>query len=56
MKKHLLYLMFLSYSQEYIDLFSINYGKSGETSFENLSKNTTITTFETDLTLPYCFK
>lgn len=57
MKKQLLYLLFLilpfiGNSQEYIDLFSINYGKSGETSFENLSENTTITTFETNITLP----
>ena len=57
MKKKLTLLLFislpfLSFSQQYIDLFSINYGKTGETSFENLAENTTITAFQTDLTLP----
>lgn len=57
MKKQLLYMLFLilpffGNSQEYIDLFSLNYGKSGKTSFKNLSEHTTITTFETNVTLP----
>ena len=58
MKKQLSHLLILilfplmCISQEYIDLFSINYGKSGETSFNDLSQNTTITTFETNVTLP----
>jgi len=47
---HFLYLVF--FLQNYIDLFSISYRKSSETSFENLSENTTITTFETDFILP----
>jgi len=58
MKKYLALLLlvslpFLSFSQEYIDLFSINYGKTGKTTFENLPENTTITTFETDFTFPF---
>lgn len=45
-------LPFLCNSQEYIDLFSINYGKSQKTTFENQSKNTTISIFQTNITLP----
>lgn len=50
----LLFLMlpFLCTAQEYIDLFSINYGKSQEKTFENSSVNTSISTFQTNLTLP----
>lgn len=39
-------------SQEYIDLFSINYGKSEEKTFENSSVNTSISTFQTNLIVP----
>jgi hypothetical protein len=51
----LLFLLmpFLSNSQEYIDLFSVNYGKSQKTTFENSSINTSISTFQTNLTLPF---
>jgi len=57
MKKYIAFLIFInipffSFSQEYIDLFTINYGKTGDTSYKNHSENTTITTFETDFTLP----
>lgn len=45
-------LPFLCTAQEYIDLFSINYGKSQEKTFENSSVNTSISTFQTNLTLP----
>lgn len=47
-----LLLPFLCSSQEYIDLFSVNYGKSQKTNFENSSIDTYITTFQTNLTLP----
>ena len=47
-----LILPFLCSAQEYIDLFSINYGKSQEKTFENSSVNTSISTFQTNLTLP----
>ncbi|RTY90955.1 DUF6268 family outer membrane beta-barrel protein [Flavobacterium sp. GT3R68] len=47
-----LLLPFLCSSQEYIDVFSINYGKSQETTFENSSVNTSISTFQTNLILP----
>ncbi|MBP2282458.1 hypothetical protein H4V97_000776 [Flavobacterium sp. CG_23.5] len=47
-----LILPFLCNAQEYIDLFSVNYGKSQEKTFENSSVNTSISTFQTNLTLP----
>lgn len=47
-----LILPFLCSAQEYIDLFSVNYGKSQEKTFENSSVNTSISTFQTNLTLP----
>ena len=47
-----LILPFLCNAQEYIDLFSVNYGKSQKTTFENSSINTSISTFQTNLTLP----
>jgi hypothetical protein len=47
-----LILPFLCSAQEYIDLFSVNYGKSQKTTFENSSVNTSISTFQTNLTLP----
>lgn len=47
-----LILPFLCSAQEYIDLFSVNYGKSQEKTFENSSFNTSISTFQTNLTLP----
>lgn len=47
-----LLLSHLSFSQEYVDLFSINYGKSAATGYENNSQTTTITNFDTNLTLP----
>lgn len=56
MKKYVFYLFlflpFVSNSQEYVDLFSANYRKSEETSFDNLSENTTVTKFETNITIP----
>lgn len=57
MKKKLIPLLFLllpflGSAQEYIDLFSINYGKSQKTTFENSSFETDITTFQTNLILP----
>ena len=57
MKKNIIQLLFLilpflSSAQEYIDLFSINYGKSQNTTFENSSVNTSISTFQTNLILP----
>lgn len=57
MNRTLFFLFFLllpliCVSQEYVDLFSINYGKSRETSFENLSKSTTITMCEANITIP----
>jgi hypothetical protein len=42
----------LCISQQYVDLFSINYGKSGATRYENGSHTTTITNLDADLTLP----
>lgn len=39
-------------SQKYVDLFSINYGKSVSTNYENDAQTTTITNLETDFTLP----
>ena len=47
-----LVLSHLCSSQRYVDLFSINYGKSGETGYENGSQTTTISNLEADLTLP----
>ena len=47
-----LILPFLCSAQEYIDLFSVNYGKSQEKTFEDSSVNTSISTFQTNLTLP----
>ena len=47
-----LILPFLCSAQEYIDLFSLNFGKSQEKTFENSSVNTSISTFQTNLTLP----
>jgi hypothetical protein len=47
-----LILPFLCSAQEYIDLFSINYGKSQKTTFKNSSVNTSIAIFQTNLTLP----
>ena len=47
-----LILPFLCSAQEYIDLFSVNYGKSQEKTFENSTVNTSISTFQTNLTLP----
>jgi hypothetical protein len=47
-----LILPFLCSSQEYIDLFSVNYGKSQKTTFKNSSVNTNISTFQTNLTFP----
>lgn len=57
MKKKIIQLLFLILpflcsAQEYIDLFSINYGKSQEKIFEDSSVNTSISTFQTNLTLP----
>jgi hypothetical protein len=57
MKKKIIQLLFLILpflcnAQEYIDLFSVNYGKSQKTTFENSSINTSISTFQTNLTLP----
>lgn len=48
----LLIFPLLSNSQEYVDIFTINYGESGNTSFENTDKNTTIKSFQTDVTFP----
>ena len=47
-----LLLSHLSFSQQYVDLFSINYGKSATTNYENGSQTTTITNFDANLTLP----
>jgi hypothetical protein len=57
MKKKIIQLLFLILpflcsAQEYIDLFSINYGKSQKTTFKNSSVNTSIAIFQTNLTLP----
>lgn len=57
MKKKLIPLLFLILpflcnAQEYIDLFSINYGKSQKTTFKNSSFKTDISTFQTNLILP----
>lgn len=55
--KKLLFILFLLLSnfcnsQGFVDLFSINYGKSAATASENNSQTTTITNFDTNLTLP----
>ena len=42
----------LSNSQEYVDLLNISYSKTGDTSFENSSENTTISIFDSKVTLP----
>jgi hypothetical protein len=57
MKKKIIQLLFLILpflcnAQEYIDLFSVNYGKSQKSTFENSSINTSISTFQTNLILP----
>lgn len=56
MKKQLsiLFLLVSSFchSQGFVDLFSINYGKSAATTYENSSQATTITNFDTNLSLP----
>ncbi|NDP27120.1 MAG: hypothetical protein GZ087_06810 [Flavobacterium sp.] len=57
MKKKLIQLVFLILpflcsAQEYIDLFSINYGKSQNTTFENSVVTTNIATFQTNIILP----
>ncbi|WP_367770865.1 DUF6268 family outer membrane beta-barrel protein [Flavobacterium sp. WC2421] len=57
MKIKLLTLLFLilpllSNSQEYVDLINVNYGESGNTSFENSSENTTISTFRASTLFP----
>ena len=57
MKKKLIPLLFLIIpfccsAQQYIDLFSINYGKSQKTTFDNSSITTDITTFQTNIILP----
>ena len=55
--KKLLFILFLLLnnfcnSQGFVDLFSINYGKSAATAYENSSQTTTITNFDVNLTLP----
>lgn len=57
MIKKLIFILLLllsqwSNSQSYIDLFSINYGNSAKTSYENGSQTTTITNLDADFTLP----
>ncbi|MEZ7497750.1 hypothetical protein QO200_03260 [Flavobacterium sp. Arc3] len=57
MLKKLLSFLFLiapllSNAQEYVDLLNISYSKSGDTSFENSAKNTTISIFDSKVTLP----
>lgn len=47
-----LLVSYLCNSQGFVDLFSINYGKSVATKFENSSQTTTIANFEANLTLP----
>ena len=43
---------FLCLSQEYVDIFKINYGNSINTNFEDTNSQTTITNFEAKTTLP----
>lgn len=45
-------LPFLGGAQEFIDLFSVNYGKSKKTTLEDTSIYTDITTFQANLILP----
>jgi hypothetical protein len=57
MKKKIIQLLFLLLpflcsAQEYIDLFSVNHGRSQKTSFGDSSINTSISTFQTNLILP----
>lgn len=56
MKKQLFILFLLvsnfCHSQGFVDLFSINYGKSAATTYENGFQTTTITNLDTNLTLP----
>lgn len=57
MVKKLVFILLLLFSnlcssQKYVDLFSINYGKSAATGYENNSQTTTITNLDTNLTLP----
>ena len=42
----------LSNSQEYVDLLNLSYSKTGDTSFENSSEHTTISIFDSKVTLP----
>ncbi|SEA41461.1 hypothetical protein SAMN05443667_104122 [Flavobacterium gillisiae] len=42
----------LSNSQEYVDLLNLSYSKTGDTSFENSSEGTTISIFDSKVTLP----
>ena len=42
----------LSYSQEYVDLITVNYAKSGETKFRNSPENTIISIFDSKVLLP----
>ena len=48
----LLLAPFFCNAQEFIDLFSVNYGKSEKKTFENTAITTDITTFQTNLILP----
>lgn len=55
--KKLLFISFLSVSsfcnsQGFVDLFSINYGKSAATTYDNSFQTTTITNFDANLTFP----
>ncbi len=43
-------------SQEYVDIFTINYRQSEDTSFENTNKNTTIESFQTEVIFPIVLK
>ena len=57
MRKNIFLLVLLIFpllckSQEYVDIFTINYRESKDTSFENSSENTTIKSFQTTITLP----
>lgn len=42
----------LSNSQQYVDLLNISYSKSGDTNFTNSSKSTSISIFDSKITLP----
>jgi len=57
MSKKINFILFLvvsqfCFSQQYVDLFSINYGNSAATSYENSSQTTTISNLEANITLP----